>query len=84
MAKVTITIEDAVATGGPHLEMRLESDPPLPIATVTDPKWLELIAPGDKDLDVDQATQAQLAARMAVGELMDSASGAAALIVRDS
>lgn len=84
MAKVTITIEDAVATGGPHLDVRVESDPPLPIATVTDPKWLELIAPGDQDLDMGRATQAQLAARLAVGEIMDAALAASALIVRDS
>lgn len=82
MAKVTITIEDAAA-GAEQLDIRVESDPPLPIATVTDPKWLALIAPGDQDIDMDRATQAQLAARLAVGEIMNSLE-AAELVVRAS
>lgn len=81
MAKVTITIEDA-AEGTDQLDIRVESDPPLPIATVTDPKWLALIAPSDQDIDMDRATQAQLAARLAVGEIMNSLE--AALVVRAS
>lgn len=80
MAKVTITIEEQELTGGTHLQVTIESDPPLPIAKVTDPKWLEQLE-GDEDLDMTKATQAQIAARLAVGEITGQ-SRAALVMVR--
>lgn len=72
MAKVTITLEDGpVPDGGDareYVDITIESDPPLPIAKVTDPQWLELID-GDEDLDLDVATAAQAVARGAIGEM---------------
>lgn len=69
MATVTITLTD---TGPDQFETRVESDPPLPIRRVTDPKWLAELGGEDRDLDVDAATPAQVAARLALGELMGS------------
>lgn len=82
MAKVTVTFEDQQMSGGPHVEIRLESDPPLPITKITDPRHLAELE-GDEDLDMDRATVAQVAARMAVGEVAGH-SKAAAIMVRDS
>lgn len=69
MAKVTITMEDAAA-GNIAIEVR--SEPPLPIATVTDPRHRAELGGGDQDLDIDRATPAQVAARLAVGEVAGS------------
>lgn len=73
MAKVTITIEDA---GGQHVDITVESEPPLPIAEVHDPEWLAAID-GQKDLDVRKATPAQTAARLALQEIANAADAAA-------
>lgn len=81
MARVVIVFEDKEATGGPHVDITLEStDPPLPIAKVTDPRWRAELE-GDEDLDVENATSAQVMARMAVGEVAGH-SKAAAIMVR--
>lgn len=86
MAKVTITLEDGpVPEDGDareHVEITIESDPPLPIAKITDPQWLELID-GDEDLDMDAATAAQVVARGAIGE-MAGQMRAATIMVRKS
>lgn len=56
MARVVVVFEDKEATGGSHIDMIVEStDPPLPIATVTDPRWRAELE-GDEDLDVENAT----------------------------
>lgn len=80
MARVTVVFEDKEASGGPHIDIVVESDPPLPIAKVTDPRWRAGLE-SDEDLDVNRATKAQLAARMAVGEVAGQA-GAALIMVR--
>lgn len=80
MARVVITIEDADLTGGQHIEVTVESTPALPIAKVTDPRHLAELE-GDEDLDVDRATPAQVAARLAVGEIAGH-SRAALIMVR--
>lgn len=80
MARVVIVFEDKDAVGGPHIDITVESaDPPLPIAKVTDPRWLAGID-GDSDLDVENATSAQVAARMAVGEVAGQAKAAAIMV----
>lgn len=76
MARVTITLEDQLMSGGPQLAITVESDPPLPIARVTDPLWLAEID-GEHDLDMSAASQAQVAARLAVQDLADAARAAA-------
>jgi hypothetical protein len=81
MARVTIVLEDSELTGGAHIEITVSSDPPLPIMEVTDPKWLAGLGGGRQDLDIEKATPAQAAARMAVGEVAGHAQ-AAALLVR--
>ena len=81
MAKVTVVFEDGELSGGPHVEITMESEPHLPIARVSDPKWLAGLGGGQRDLDMEAATPAQAAARMALGEVMGHAR-AAALIVR--
>lgn len=79
VSKVTITIEQQELTGGTHLHVTIESEPPMPIAKVTDPKWLELLE-SDEDLDMEKATQAQLAARLAVGEIAGQAEAALVMV----
>lgn len=79
MSKVTITIEEQQLTGGTHLHIELESEPPLPIAKVTDPRHLAELE-GDLDLDMERATQAQLAARMALGEIIGHAETALVMV----
>jgi hypothetical protein len=82
MARVTVTFEDRQLLGQPDVEVRIESaDPPLPIATVTDPRWIDGLGGGTRDLDLDAATPAQAMARMAVGEVAGHAR-AAKLVVR--
>lgn len=76
MARVTIILEDQPASGGPFVKITIESDPPLPIARITDPQWLAEID-GDQDLDMERATGAQMAARLAVQEVADAARAAA-------
>lgn len=76
MARVTIILEDQPMSGGNHLAITVESDPPLPIARVSDPLWLAGID-GDQDLDMDRATGAQVAARLAVQEIADASDAAA-------
>lgn len=82
MSKVTITIEDEQLSGGTNLVVVVESDPPLPIARVSDQQWQSLIE-ADYDLDMDRADQAQVAARLALEQLVGS-SKAAAVIVRSA
>lgn len=79
MARVTITIEDA----DDGLAIELESDPPLPLATITDPRHLAELGGYSEDLDLSAATTAQAAARLAVGEVMGS-SRTAKLITREA
>lgn len=76
MARVTITLEDHQMTGGEHVAITVESDPPLPIARVTDPLWLAEID-GEHDLDMDVASSAQVMARLAVQEIADASRAAA-------
>jgi hypothetical protein len=80
MARVTIIFEDQPMTGGGHVEVTVSSDPPLPITRITDPQWLAEID-GDQDLDMKQATNAQIAARLAVQEIAGAA-GTAAIFAR--
>lgn len=82
MARVTITLEDQLMSGGVQVAITVESDPPLPIARVTDPLWLAEID-GYYDLDMDAASSAQVCARLAVQEIAD-ASRAAAIFARRS
>lgn len=80
MARVTMILEDHEASGGPTVYITIASDPPLPITTITDPRWLAEID-GDRDLDMAAATMAQVAARMAAGEVCGAAK-AASIFVR--
>lgn len=80
MAKVTITLEDQQMTGGEHIEITVASEPPLPVAKVTDPLWLAELGGEEQDLDMRRATPAQIAARFAVGEVAASAHDAAILV----
>lgn len=82
MSKVTITIEDEQLAGGTNLLVVVESDPPLPIARVRDQQWRSLIE-ADYDLDMERADQAQVAARLALEQMVGSAK-AAAVIVRSA
>lgn len=79
MSKVTITIQDEQLAGGTNLLVVVESDPPLPIARVTDQKWRSIIE-ADYDLDMQRADQAQIAARLALEELVGSGKAAAVMV----
>lgn len=73
MARVQLIFEDTVnaETKLPSVRILVGSgNDPLPIADID----------GQKDLDVEKATQAQMAARLAVGEVA-GAEGAAELFV---